>query len=225
MNPALALSEGFDSHTGGSDVFDRIARAVERDGYVYLDGALPLQLTAALHCRATNLEPDRDLMPAGIGRDIDHHVNRFVRTDRIHWLGREQAGESAFFAWMDRLRLGLNRRLFLGLFDYECHFAHYGPGDYYKRHTDAFHGQTNRVLSTVLYLNPEWQSGDGGELLMYPHNGLEPLERIAPVYGRLVVFLSETFPHEVLACRRDRYSIAGWFRVNASIAGAIDPPR
>lgn len=34
--------------------------------------------------------------------------------------------------------------------------------------------------------------------------------------GTLVVFLSEEFEHEVLPAKRDRYSIAGWFRVNPS---------
>ncbi|WP_335340025.1 2OG-Fe(II) oxygenase [Sedimenticola selenatireducens] len=43
--------------------------------------------------------------------------------------------------------------------------------------------------------------------------------------GELAVFLSEEFPHEVLAADRDRYSVAGWFRVNGSINQQIDPPR
>ena len=33
------------------------------------------------------------------------------------------------------------------------------------------------------------------------------------------------FPHEVLPAMRDRYAIAGWFRLNSSIANNIDPPR
>jgi SM-20-related protein len=38
-----------------------------------------------------------------------------------------------------------------------------------------------------------------------------------------VVFESERFPHEVLAAQSIRYSIAGWFRTNNSMAGMIDP--
>jgi len=34
--------------------------------------------------------------------------------------------------------------------------------------------------------------------------------------NRLVIFLSEEFPHEVLPANTHRYSIAGWFRVNNS---------
>jgi SM-20-related protein len=35
---------------------------------------------------------------------------------------------------------------------------------------------------------------------------------IAPLGGRLVLFLAADFEHEVLVADRDRYSIAGWFR-------------
>ena len=34
---------------------------------------------------------------------------------------------------------------------------------------------------------------------------------VLPESGRLVVFLSETFHHEVLPTRRERWSITGWF--------------
>lgn len=37
---------------------------------------------------------------------------------------------------------------------------------------------------------------------------------IPPEAGTLVLFLSEDVPHEVLPAYADRYSIAGWFRVN-----------
>ncbi|MET0091118.1 MAG: hypothetical protein ABW068_14070, partial [Candidatus Thiodiazotropha sp.] len=36
---------------------------------------------------------------------------------------------------------------------------------------------------------------------------------------------SERFPHEVLPAQRDRYSIAGWYRVINNQQGRIDPPR
>ncbi|HDX9011350.1 TPA: 2OG-Fe(II) oxygenase, partial [Aeromonas dhakensis] len=48
---------------------------------------------------------------------------------------------------------------------------------------------------------------------------------VSPRGGRLVLFLSEEFPHEVLPANQERYSIAGWFRVNGSGNGRLDPPR
>ena len=35
---------------------------------------------------------------------------------------------------------------------------------------------------------------------------------VLPRGGTLVVFLSDRFPHEVLPARRERLSLAGWFR-------------
>ena len=42
----------------------------------------------------------------------------------------------------------------------------------------------------------------------------DAVELVLPELGTLVIFLSEDIPHEVLPAMRDRYSIAGWFRVN-----------
>ncbi len=205
-------------------LLDSIADALEQRGYVSLPALLPPTLAEALFSRCLGLDGE-DLRRAGIGREQDFQLNRFVRTDRIRWLQRSEPVEAEYLRWMEQLRLGLNRRLFLGLFDYECHFARYGRGDYYKRHVDAFRGGSNRVLSTVLYLNPGWSTADGGELLLYEGDSCEPLERLLPLFGSAVIFLSERFPHEVLPAGRERHSIAGWFRVNGSLGDAIDPPR
>ena len=162
---------------------------------------------------------------AGTGRDGGRRVNRFVRGDRIDWPAPGEPAVAPYLEWIERLRLALNRRLFIGLFDYECHFACYPTGAFYRRHRDAFRGDTNRVVSTVLYLNPGWMATEGGELVIYPGGSDAPLTRIVPAYGTLAVFLSEDFPHEVLPAVRPRYSLTGWFRVNGSIGGAVDPPR
>ena len=37
--------------------------------------------------------------------------------------------------------------------------------------------------------------------------------------------LSEDIPHEVRLSNAERYAIAGWFRVNASVGGGLDPAR
>ena len=42
-----------------------------------------------------------------------------------------------------------------------------------------------------------------------------PFQTVTPQNNRMVVVLSDTFPHEVLPAVRDRYSIAGWFRLKA----------
>lgn len=205
-------------------VLDGIADALADTGYCLLHDALPDELSATLYQRIAHLRSDQ-FYRAGVGREQDLQLNSEVRRDRIHWLEGDDPSETAYLGWMERLRCGLNRRLFMGLFDYEGHFAHYPPGAFYARHLDAFRGHTNRILSTVFYLNPNWSAAQGGELLLYPEQGDAVLERVLPRAGTLAIFLSDRFPHEVLPAASDRYSIAGWFRVNGSNAQQVDPPR
>lgn len=58
-------------------------------------------------------------------------------------------------------------------------------------HVDGnYHDATglNRRLNTLLYLNPNWQHGWGGELGLYNSNGQECIKKIAPLHNRLVIF-------------------------------------
>lgn len=205
------------------ELYDTIADALVDRGYYYTSTPQLSLPTAALQQRILQLDIEDAMHRAGIGRDQDHQLNSNIRRDKIRWLRHSNEAEAAYLDWMDGLRQGINRRLFMGLFDYECHFAHYPVGAFYKKHLDAFKGRTNRVLTTVFYLNDQWQQDDGGELLLYHGTGDDHLERVLPETGTLLVFLSDRFPHEVLPTKRDRYSIAGWFRVNNSLNANIDP--
>lgn len=192
---------------------DLIANSLRSQGYVILPNALPSIQLNALFAHYTSLGQNV-FNRAGIGHKQEYQLNRFVRTDEICWLNGEHPTTRAYLDWAETLRLGLNERLYLGLFDYECHYAFYPPGAYYKRHLDAFQGNNLRRVSSILYLNPQWQPGDGGELFLFQPDQRKVLERIQPTYGKLVLFLSEEFPHEVLPSKTRRRSIAGWFRIN-----------
>jgi len=203
-------------------LFDRIAIALKDVGWVVVPDALPSSLANALRTYAETLDPAA-FERAGVGRRRDSHVNDFVRRDEICWITGDEPTPRAWLAFADRLRRHVNEALLLGLFSFESHFAHYGIGDFYRRHVDAFRGEANRVLSLVTYLNPGWAPDDGGELVLYPPGGESV--RVTPAFGTLVLFLSEDFVHEVLPARRERRSIAGWFRVNTTTARSVDPPR
>lgn len=220
----MSSLSAFEQGPGDSDVFEQIAVALERDGYIVVSDVLPHGVVDGLFLDLKSVDEEA-FRRAGVGRQDNYQLNQFVRTDKICWLEGKSPAVQDFLGWIERLRRELNRRLYLGLFDYECHYATYPVGAFYKKHVDAFKGQSNRVLSTVFYLNPVWLPQDGGELLMYSEDGDRVLEKIAPEYGKLVIFLSEIFPHEVVAAQRERYSIAGWFRVNNSSAIAVDPPQ
>lgn len=193
-------------------IYDLIADSLADKGYCILSHLLPAELNLALHRRVIRLDDD-DFQRAGIGRDLDFQLNSTVRRDQTRWLNPDHPADTAYIEQMAEFRLAINRRLFMGLFDYESHYAHYSPGAFYKKHLDAFKGQSNRVLTTVLYLNPEWQPEDGGQLLIYAADSDTVIETVNPNFGTFVIFLSEQFPHEVVKSMRDRYSIAGWFRL------------
>ena len=203
-------------------LLDTVADSISTHGCVVLDNALPANLAVGLLQHFKSLD-DEKFRRAGIGRENDFQVNRFVRTDEIHWLDGSHPVTREYFEWMEYFREGMNLRLFLGLFDYECHYAYYDAGAFYKKHVDALRGSNTRILSTVLYLNPDWTPDDGGELVMYTPDGQSVIDTIAPRFDRLVVFLSEEFPHEVLPTKVSRYSLTGWFRKNNSMIDSIDP--
>lgn len=206
-------------------MFDLIASDLRSKGYSIQKNALPPGLISELLDTFTAI-PSEALKQAGIGRAHGQQWNAEIRRDEIAWIESTHGGAAG--RWLEfsaQLQQYLNRTLMLGLFSFESHFAHYAPGAFYRTHVDAFKGQANRILSVVLYLNPEWGPEDGGEMILYSDPGtLDVLETVQPLGGTLAVFLSEDFPHEVLPAKRHRYSIAGWYRVNTSSMMRIDPP-
>lgn len=166
---------------------------------------------------------EAEFFAAGVGRDRVFVRDAEVRSDRIRWLDAHAPAQGELLRRMAQLQLSLNRRLLLGLADYEAHFAQYAAGAFYRRHRDTFLAgappaaasagdrKPRRIVSSVIYLNRDWGAEDGGELVLYDAAERE-LMRILPCAGTAVFFLSEEFPHEVLPARRARYSIAGWFR-------------
>jgi SM-20-related protein len=193
--------------------YPRIATALADDGYIVLADFLPCHISQQLYDHVTQLADD-SFKQASVGRQQDRQLNQKIRNDKTQWLSEQHPIEQIYLSVMEQCRVELNQRLFLGLRNVEAHFAHYETGHFYQRHIDAFRGQSNRVVSSVFYLNPDWSDDDGGELLIYQPESDEVLCTVSPQFGNMVLFLSEQFPHEVLPARRDRYSIAGWFRTD-----------
>ncbi|WP_110643838.1 2OG-Fe(II) oxygenase [Salinicola sp. CPA57] len=196
---------------------------VERGWYVgerFLGAGLCQELLdelQLLHQRAA-------LQEAAIGRGDERTLRRDIRGDAIHWLDRESLAQRRYLALMSELQQQINLALYAGLFEFEAHFAHYPPGAFYRKHYDSFRGRANRIISTVLYLNPDWPVDGGGEMVLYDEHETErEVARVPPDAGTFACFLSDRIPHEVLPTRQPRVSIAGWFRRNASLGGVIDP--
>jgi len=238
----------------GDNLAASLIAGLEMRGWAYAPGALEPALTAALRAEAKVLDESGDTRAGRIGRGLNEMRRRNIRRTRIAWLDGASAAQARFLEGAESLRLSLNRALFLGLFEFEAHFAVYPPGGFYARHLDAFtlpaagagaaaglgrRAERSRVVSLVAYLNEDWRESDGGRLALWDNapagpdgrpglaalDAAPPAAEIAPEGGGLVLMLSEQIPHEVRVSHAPRYAIAGWFRVNASIAGALDPAR
>ncbi|BEI25371.1 2OG-Fe(II) oxygenase [Vibrio fluvialis] len=196
---------------------DALLDAIAEQGWFIWDDFLTAEQVQSLRdCAPENWKRAR------IGRNDDLQRETTIRSDKIQWLSQNMAQPvQDYLERMEQIRQAVNRDFFLGLFEYEAHFAKYEQGDFYKKHLDAFRGQENRKLTTVFYMNEAWQPADGGELKIYDLDD-QLIDTVAPVAGRLVVFLSEKFPHEVLPTHADRVSIAGWFRTNGVTANKLD---
>lgn len=174
---------------------------------IFLPQALTLELAAECRKRAA----EGELAPAAVGRGPFSEIREGIRGDHIQWLepGQDEARDS-YLGLMDSLREAMNRGLFLGLEDFESHFALYPPGAFYRKHVDRFRDDDRRMVSAVIYLNDAWLPEHGGQLRMYLEEGRE--HDVVPTGGCLVVFLSGEVPHEVLPATRERLSLTGWFR-------------
>lgn len=190
----------------------RIVDDLAERGWSQQDIFLPDALTRELALECRKRAAEGELAPAAVGRGPAQEVREGIRGDHIQWLEPGQVEPcDRYLGLMDRLRQALNRGLFLGLEDFESHFALYPPGAFYRRHVDRFRDDDRRMVSAVIYLNDAcWQPDDGGQLRMYFKDGAE--HDVQPIGGCLVVFLSGEMPHEVLPARRDRLSLTGWFR-------------
>lgn len=148
---------------------------------------------------------------AGVGRGAQQQIREGVRGDHIQWLEAGQAPAcDHYLQAFDELRVALNQGLYLGLEDFEGHFALYPPGAFYQKHVDRFRDDDRRAVSAVFYLNQDWQAEQGGALRLYLPNG--ETRDVLPQAGSLLVFLSADMPHEVLPATRERLSLTGWFR-------------
>jgi SM-20-related protein len=210
------------------NTLNEITAAIAKTGYIIIENAFSEELLKQLYLRITSLNSN-DLQHAKVGRDSKSKLITSIRSDKTCWLDEKHEIDHKYLTLMDTLRSQLNASLFLGLFEYECHFAIYEVGTYYKKHLDVLGNNPetyptelkirnkNRVVSSILYLNQNWNNNNGGELLLFDKDTGSILKTIYPKNGRLVLFLSEEFPHEVRLTKQTRYSITGWFRVNESI--------
>lgn len=193
-----------------------IAEALYQKGWVVMDNFFPRKFYSPLLKELREILDHGQFRHAGVGKGESFAIKPEIRSDKVFWLDEQQLSPMQEKYWdiMDKLRIQINQRCFLGLRSFESHFAMYPPGSFYLRHLDQFQQVAYRMVTVILYLNEDWIDEDGGALRIYhpDENGIEKGIDIYPLAGRLVCFLSGELPHEVLPTRRERVSITGWFK-------------
>jgi SM-20-related protein len=137
----------------------RIVDDLAANGWSQQNIFLPLDLTRALAAECRKRAAEGELAPAAVGRGPTSEIREGIRGDHIQWIepGQAEACDS-YLGLMDSLREAMNRDLFLGLEDFESHFAMYPPGAFYLKHLDRFRDDDRRMVSAVVYLNDAWPS-------------------------------------------------------------------
>lgn len=193
-----------------NSTIENIVNTVYEQRFCITDNFISKEEISLLKNKITSLNESNSFKKAGIGKDKEHITNSEIRSDYIFWLEKDDEHlNKIFFSFIEELMTGINRRFFLGLKDYEFHYAYYPSGTFYKKHRDSFKSDDARKITVLLYLNDNWKKGDGGELLLYTDTN--DILKIEPLGGRLLVFESD-MEHEVLMSHADRYSITGWIK-------------
>ncbi|KAL3666036.1 hypothetical protein V7S43_008829 [Phytophthora oleae] len=82
-----------------------------------------------------------------------------------------------------------------------------GQGACFPMHFDTY-GDDGKCVTAVLYLNEEWEKGDGGEIVLYPFP--KPRVVVKPRFGELVLFSSQQMLHRVMPATKPRYALTTW---------------
>ncbi len=157
------------------------------------------------------LYTNKQLKTAGTGDYKLVNYDTKFRGYEIYWLDRKNNNlhENSFFDLIDLFITYLNETCYTGIKSYEFHYAFYNTGTFYKKHLDQFAQKDTRKFSMILYLNPNWQTQDGGELCVHHPTHQQ---NISPNNGKSVFFRSNELEHEVLITNKARLSIVGWLK-------------
>jgi SM-20-related protein len=199
-----------------NSLFEPIIDGILAEGYGIVDNFLTANEVSALAKRLHERREAGQFKAAGIGNQ-QRTVENTIRGDEILWLEEASATpeETMFLQRIGEFVEYVNRTCYLGLRDYEFHYALYPPGTFYKRHLDQFRSDSRRRLSVICYLNSDWQETDGGQLALFLPESDDSTDReltIQPIGGRLVCFESGRLEHEVRPAGRERLSVTGWLK-------------
>lgn len=187
---------------------DHILDHLSRDGFCIVDQLHSQGFLNTLYAEClANLDHFR-------AAAVQDGLIRKVRSDYILWIEENLSVAQQHVDWLETFSEELNRAFFLGIQDIEAHFACYDAGQFYALHRDNPQQKNNRVISSVYYLHPTWQSEWGGQLRLQDRH--QNWHIIEPEPNRMVLFQSDLL-HEVLLSKQQRLSITAWLRNQQNI--------
>lgn len=204
---------------------DTLISALVEHEYCVVDQFLPATLVTELRDIALAQQAHGHMHQAGTSQSAV--TNTLLRGDQIAWLENDdpQPAVQQYLSLLNEVQQTVNRQLMMGLNSFETHFAVYPANSCgYATHIDQFRQHRTqpapgaRTLTSIIYLNDPWPEYAGGALRLYldAHSETPAPEArhidIAPIGGRLVLFLSARFWHEVLPASLPRVSVTGWFK-------------
>lgn len=191
--------------------FEDLVQQLMAHDFAVRDHFLSEELTASLWVNLQIHLDRNEMKKAGVGKQQLHQLNTDIRRDLICWIedSSKDPAEKELLHHIRSFIQYLNETCYTGIRNFECHYAWYDKGSFYKKHLDQFKSDQGRKFSLVIYLNENWDERDGGELVLYLPSGRTS---ILPVGGRAVFFKSDLIEHEVLESFRPRMSIAGWLK-------------
>lgn len=169
-------------------------------------------LSEALTVNLLDLSKRGGLTTAGIGNDPLKATVARIRSDKTSWLdiASRNSAEMEFLDIVTRFIAYMNETCYTGLNAFEFHYALYEKGAFYGRHKDQFRNNNSRKFSMISYLNEDWETTDGGQLVLH-HEG-RAAQNVSPNFGTTVFFKSDVLEHEVTAAIRPRMSVTGWLK-------------
>jgi len=216
MSPALNWPHF--CHKLSDDRLKEILGQIEESGFYTNDAFLDSDSVLSWKQYVENLSQQNQFRESSIGKKGHEVKNTNIRSDKILWVHEFINETQSIGTWLHDFSIELKNYFRVPIDDIEAHFSIYPAGSHYGKHIDNGTGLNNRLFTFIFYLNPNWQPGDGGELVIYdPKNSEQEILQVAPRGGTFVLFRSDMFHHEVLEARVPRYTFTGWLRRHARV--------
>ncbi|KAK3736147.1 hypothetical protein QZH41_015539 [Actinostola sp. cb2023] len=201
-----------------NEVAECIVKSLDIHNYCIIDNLHGVAMATAILEEVQQFHEEKAFSEGRLSTsDVKHGTaNKAVREDLVAWTdGKGRKAIRKHMGRVDFLMKLCNR------FITECQISsrtqamaacYPGKGSGYKQHIDN-PNKDGRCITTLYYLNPNWNiETDGGLLRLFPNGIVRKTVNIEPIFDRLLFFWSDRrTPHEVTPAFKIRYAITLWY--------------